>query len=63
MHGPEHVLDPPVPVTARIVWEDDGEEHIETEAAGWTGRLVYVRVPIPAIGSPRCGQRGGRPAP
>ena len=47
-HGariPEHTLDPPVPVTARIVWEDDGEEHIETEAAGWSGQLVYVRVP------------------
>jgi hypothetical protein len=26
---PEHRLDPPVPVTARIVWEDDGEEHIK----------------------------------
>jgi hypothetical protein len=34
-----------VPVTARIVWEDDGEEHIETETAGWSGQLVYVRVP------------------
>jgi hypothetical protein len=42
---PEHRLDPPVPVTARIVWEDDGEEYIETEAAGWSGQLVYVRVP------------------
>ena len=31
---PEHTLDPPVPVTARIVWEDDGEEYIETEAGG-----------------------------
>ena len=60
---PEHTFNQPVPITARIVWADDGEEYIETEAAGWTGRLVYVRVPIPAIGSPRCGQRGGRPAP
>jgi hypothetical protein len=42
---PEHRLDPPVPVVARIVWEHDGEEHIETEAAGWSGQLVYVRVP------------------
>jgi hypothetical protein len=42
---PEHTLDPPVPVTARIVWEDDGAEHRETEAALWSGRLVYVRVP------------------
>jgi hypothetical protein len=24
----------PVPIVARIVWEHDGEEHIETEALG-----------------------------
>jgi hypothetical protein len=24
---------------------DDGEEHIETEAAGWSGQNVYVRQP------------------
>jgi hypothetical protein len=42
---PEHQLDPPMPVTARIVWADDGEEWFETEAAGWTGRHVYVRMP------------------
>ena len=24
---PEHTLDPPVPVVARIVWEDDGEAY------------------------------------
>jgi hypothetical protein len=41
----EHRLDPEVPIVARIVWEQDGEEHIETTAAGWSGRLVYVRVP------------------
>jgi hypothetical protein len=42
---PDHRLDPPVPIVARIVWEDDGEEYIETEAAGWSEQLVYVRVP------------------
>jgi hypothetical protein len=42
---PEHTLDPPVPVVARIVWEDDGEEYIDTDAAGWSAQLVYVRVP------------------
>ena len=42
---PEHRLYPPVPIVARIVWEDDGEEHLETEALGWTGRDVYVRMP------------------
>jgi hypothetical protein len=41
---PEHTFHQPVPVVARIVWERDGEEHIETEAAGWSGQLVYVRV-------------------
>jgi hypothetical protein len=34
-----------VPVIARIVWEDDGEEHIATEAVGWHRKLVYVHVP------------------
>jgi hypothetical protein len=27
------------------VWAEDGEEYIETEAAGWSGQLIYVRVP------------------
>jgi hypothetical protein len=35
----------PIPVIAWVVWEDDGEEFIETEAAGWSGKLVYIRVP------------------
>jgi hypothetical protein len=30
---------------ARIVWEQDGEEHLDTEAAGWSGQLVHVRLP------------------
>jgi hypothetical protein len=42
---PEHTFHQPVPIIARIVWELDGEEHIETEAAGWSGQLVYVRMP------------------
>jgi hypothetical protein len=41
---PEHRLDPPLRITARIVWAQDGEEHIETLALGWTGREVYVRM-------------------
>jgi hypothetical protein len=52
---PEHVLDPPVPITARIVWADDGEEHIDTVALGWTGRDLYVRLP----GSQRSLASGG----
>jgi hypothetical protein len=39
---PEHKFNQPVPITARIVWELDGEEHIETVALGWTGRGRYV---------------------
>jgi hypothetical protein len=35
----------PVPITARICWEQDGEEQAETEALGWSGRDVYVRMP------------------
>jgi hypothetical protein len=42
---PEHTFHQPVPITARIVWADDGEEHIETVAAGWSGQPVYVRWP------------------
>jgi hypothetical protein len=28
-----------------VVWADDGAEHIDTVALGWTGREVYVRMP------------------
>jgi hypothetical protein len=42
---PEHTFHQSVPITARIVWADDGEEHIETEALGWSGQNVYVRLP------------------
>jgi hypothetical protein len=27
------------------VWQDDGDEFIETVAAGWSGQNVYVRLP------------------
>ena len=40
---------------ARIVWEHDGEEHIETVALGWTGQHAYIRLPTRATGSPPCG--------
>jgi hypothetical protein len=42
---PNHRLDPPVPVVARVVWANDGEEHIGPVALGWTGQNVYVRLP------------------
>ena len=41
---PEHTFGQPVPIVARVVWEQDGEERIDTVALGWTGRDVYVRV-------------------
>jgi hypothetical protein len=44
---PEHTFNRPVPITARIVWENDGEEHLDTVALGWTGRHVYVRMDGP----------------
>lgn len=33
-----------VPVTARIVWERDGVEHLETYAFAWTHELVLVQL-------------------
>jgi hypothetical protein len=41
---PEHTFHQPVPITARIVWDQDGEEYADTVALGWTGRDVYVRM-------------------
>ena len=41
---PEHTFKQPVPIIARVVWADDGEEHVDTVALGWTGRDVYVRM-------------------
>lgn len=35
-------LYPEVPVRARIVWEKDGVEHINTTACAYSGRLVLV---------------------
>jgi hypothetical protein len=37
---PDHRCD--VPVRARIVWADTGEEWLETTALGWSGDLVIV---------------------
>jgi hypothetical protein len=42
---PEHTFRHPVPIVSRVVWAEDGEEHVETVALGWTGRDVYVRLP------------------
>ena len=35
---PEHTLSPPVPIMARVVWETDGEEHVDTVALGVAAR-------------------------
>lgn len=37
----------PIPVTARIVWERDGPQTIDTRAEGWTSALVLVLVGDP----------------
>jgi hypothetical protein len=42
---PEHTFNQPVPITARIMWEETGEEFIDTVALGWTSRDVCVRMP------------------
>jgi hypothetical protein len=34
----------PIPVTARIEWERDGEELLDTTAVAWAGRAVLVRI-------------------
>ena len=44
---PWHTFGQPVPVVARIVWEHDGEEHIETVALGWIGQHAHIRRPDP----------------
>jgi hypothetical protein len=41
---PEHTFHQRVPITARIVWEQGGEEQFATVVLGWTGRHVYVRL-------------------
>jgi hypothetical protein len=43
---PEHNFNQPVPIVARVVWADDGEEYLnsDTVALGWTGRHMYVRM-------------------
>jgi hypothetical protein len=46
---PQHTISRPIRVVATAVWAVDGEEHIDTEAVGWTGQTVYVR-----LADPRC---------
>jgi hypothetical protein len=52
---PRHTFGQPVPVVVRIVWEHDGEEHIDTVALGWTGQHAYIRLPDRGTASPPCG--------
>lgn len=35
----------PIPVRARIVWERDGVETLETFANAWTSTLVLINLP------------------
>jgi hypothetical protein len=36
-----------IEVTARLVWEKDGEEFLDTAAFAWTSRLVLVQLADP----------------
>jgi hypothetical protein len=47
---PEHTFGQPVPVVVRIVWEHDGEEHLETVTLGWTGQHATFAYPTRATG-------------
>ncbi len=40
-------VDCDIPVTARIVWEVDGVEHLDTRATAYTTRAVLVEVADP----------------
>jgi hypothetical protein len=44
---PEQTFPQPVPIKARVVGAEDGEEQVETVALGWAGRNVYVRMEGP----------------
>jgi hypothetical protein len=57
---PVHTVQQPAPIVARIVWEDDGEELIETVAAGWSGQFVYVRLPDRRYRLTSVAEHGGR---
>jgi len=37
----------PIPVTARLEWERDGVEHLDTVAWAWTTRAVLVELHDP----------------
>lgn len=43
----------PIPVRARIVWADDGEEYLDGWAIAWTGDAVLVE-----LRDPRCSTVG-----
>lgn len=45
----------PIPVRARIVWADAGEQLLEAHATRWTGRSVFV---VPAGARCRNGTLG-----
>lgn len=51
-----------MPVVVRIEWEHDGEEHIETEALGWSNGDRTCGYPTAGGGSLRVARRRGRKA-
>jgi hypothetical protein len=52
---PQHTFKTPVPVVARIEWEHDGEEHIETVAWAGPANTPTFAYQTRATGSPPCG--------
>lgn len=42
----------PIPVSARLVWAEDGEEWLDTVAEAWTDQVVLVQVPDRRCTSP-----------
>jgi hypothetical protein len=42
---PEHTLNQPVPIVARIVWAEDGEGVCRDCGRRWSGQIVYVWLP------------------
>ena len=55
---PDHTVNQPVPILARIVWEQDGEEHVETVALGWTAMCTYGDRPAVSAQGGVAGRRG-----
>lgn len=41
----------PIPVTARLVWEEDGQQWVQTRALRWNRRHVFVALHDRRVGA------------